>query len=203
MRLFLIRHGETLPNRRREFQGTGNFPLTDDGLSQAEKIASYFHDIPLSAIYASPMTRAMQTAAPLAEAKGLVPSAVPAFHEVDCGRWEGVSFYDILKNGSELLRAWLTDGETPAPGGESLGDVYRRTGAPLNEIVDRHRHSSDNVAIVAHGAVNRTLICHLLGLRPDRAFCFEQENACISRFALDEPFPPKLTMLNSTIHLGG
>ncbi|RLE17084.1 MAG: hypothetical protein DRJ08_04875 [Acidobacteria bacterium] len=203
MHLYLIRHGETLPNRRREFQGTGNFPLTNIGLAQAEKIAAYFVDIDIHAIYVSPMDRAMQTAAPIVQLKQLSPVPVPQFHEVDCGRWEGVSFFDILENEGKLLRSWLTDGKTPSPGGESLGDVYRRVGPPLKEIVDRHRHSSDNVAIVAHGAVNRALICRLLGLSPDRAFCFEQENACISRFVLDEPFPPKLTMLNSTIHLGG
>ncbi len=203
MYLFLIRHGETLPNRRREFQGTGNFPLTGKGISQAEKIASFFHDIPLTALYTSPMTRAMETAAPLAEVQALSPIPIPAFHEVDCGRWEGVSFFKILSDERELLHMWLTDGKTPAPEGESLGDVYRRTKAPLYEIVDRHRYSSDNVAIVAHGAVNRAIICHLLGVSPDRAFCFEQENACINRLALDDPFPPKLTMLNSIIHLGG
>ncbi|NOZ13215.1 MAG: histidine phosphatase family protein [Acidobacteria bacterium] len=203
MHLFLIRHGETLPNRRRKFQGSGDFPLTDRGLAQAKQIASFFNEIQLNRIYASPMIRAMETAAPLAKQSGLAPVSIPQFHEVDCGRWEGVSFFDILKNEESLLRNWLTDGKTPAPNGESLGDVYRRIARPLQEIVDRHRHSSDNVAIVAHGAVNRAVICRLLELKPDRAFCFEQENACINRFVLDEPFPPKLTMLNSTSHLGG
>ncbi len=203
MLLFLIRHGETLPNLRREFQGTGNFPLTNKGAFQAKQIASFFDEIPLNALYASPMIRAMETAIPLAQAKGLEPISIPAFHEVDCGRWEGVSFLKILADEGELLRKWLTDGKTPAPGGESLGDVYQRINAPLHEVVDRHRHSSDNVAIVAHGAVNRTIICHLLGIPPDRAFCFDQENACISQFVLDDPYPPKLAMLNSTVHLGG
>jgi len=203
MLLFLIRHGETLPNLRREFQGIGNFPLTDKGLTQANQIASFFDDIPLNALYASPMIRAMETAIPLAQAKGLEPVLIPAFHEVDCGRWEGGSFLKILTDEGELLRRWLTDGKTPAPEGESLGDVHARTKAPLHEIVDRHRHSSDNVAIVAHGAVNRTIICHLLELLPDRSFCFDQENGCINRFVLDDPYPPKLSMLNSTIHLGG
>lgn len=203
MHLFLIRHGETLPNLRREFQGIGDFTLTEKGISQAQSIASFFSNIEIDSLYVSPMERAMQSANPLAEAKALSPITIPAFHEVDCGRWEGVSFFKVLEREGELLRQWLTDGETPAPEGESLGDVYRRIQAPLHEIVDRHRHSSDNVAIVAHGAVNRAVICQLLGVPPDRAFCFEQENACINGLVLDDPFPPKLTMLNSTIHLGG
>ncbi len=203
MHLYLIRHGETLPNVRREFQGTGDFPLTEKGISQAQSIASFFSNIDVNSLYVSPMARAMQSATPLAESKALSLIPISAFHEVDCGRWEGVSFLEILEREEELLRKWLTDGKTPAPEGESLGDVYRRIQAPLHEIVDRHRHSSDNVAIVAHGAVNRAAICQLLEVPPDRAFCFEQENACINGFVLDSPFPPKLTMLNSTIHLGG
>ncbi len=203
MHLFLIRHGETLPNRRREFQGIGDFPLTEIGHRQAHKIASYFERIPLVSLYVSPMIRALETATPLAEQAGLEPIHVSDFREVDCGKWEGLSFFDILKNDGDWLRSWLTDGRTPAPDGESLGDVYRRVRAPLQEIIDRYRDTSDNVAIVAHGAVNRALICNLLELSPDRAFCFEQENACISRFSLEPFFPPKLTMLNSTVHLGG
>lgn len=203
MNLFLIRHGETLPNQRREFQGTGNFPLNETGIRQAELIASYFDGVQLDAIYVSPMTRAMQTAIPLSGVSGVSVEQVPAFREVDCGRWEGLSFVKVLEEEETLLRGWLTDGKTRAPGGESLGDVHERIQDPLKEIVLRHRETAENVVILAHGAVNRAIICSLLSLQTNRAFCFDQGNACISEFIVENLYPPRLTMLNYTAHLGG
>jgi len=204
MILYLIRHGETDANRRRVFQGIGDVPLNETGQAQALALASLFQDLPVHRMYASPLVRAADTAAPVAEAVGLSVETVPAFREVDCGRWEGVPFQDILATEPELLFAWLTDGRTPAPEGESLGQVYERVADDLKRIVDRMGTQPDeNVAIVAHGAVNRALICHLLDLAPDRAFRFDQHNGAVSAFEIRSPFPPKMVYCNRTDHLGG
>lgn len=202
MLLYLIRHGQTEANRNRTFQGTTDFPLNETGDQQAARIADYLKTEPIHTIYTSSMLRARQTATPLAEAMGIVPQPLDAFREVDCGRWEGVAFEQVLTAEPELLGNWLTDPETAAPEGESLASVYRRVETPLQQIIDRHR-GNGAVAIVAHGAVNRALICHLLGVNPDRAFRFDQQNGCINCFDFQHTYPPKLTSCNFTAHLGG
>ncbi len=203
MLLYLIRHGQTEANRNRTFQGTTDFPLNETGNQQAIRIGEFLKTEPIHTIYTSSMKRAQQTAAPLAETRGIKPRPMDTFREVDCGRWEGVAFEHVLAEEPELLGKWLTDPETAAPEGESLASVYRRVETPLQQIIDRHRKEDGAVAIVAHGAVNRALICHLLGVSPDRAFRFDQQNGCINRFDFTHTYPPKLTSCNFTAHLGG
>ncbi len=203
MRLFVIRHGQTMANHSRLFQGTTDHPLNEIGHQQARAIAQALSGETVTAVYASPMQRAAQTAAPLAEAMGVTVRTVPEFHEVDCGRWEGSAFDDILQHDGDLLQKWLTDPNVPAPDGESLGQVYERVRDPLDTILAQHRDAEDVIVIVAHGAVNRALICHLLDIGPDRAFRFDQMNGCISCFDIRYPYPPKLVLANSTAHLGG
>ena len=203
MLLYLVRHGQTEANRHRTFQGTTDFPLNDTGHTQALDIMTYLRTEPVTAMYTSPMIRARETAGPLAEHFSIVPESIPDFHEVDCGRWEGVVFDQIVEEDPERLGQWLTDPEVAAPDGESLGSVYRRVKDPLNRIVDTHRESEGAIVIVAHGAVNRAIICHLLDIQPDRAFRFDQHNGCINRFDFRLPHPPKLTYCNLTTHLGG
>lgn len=203
MQLFIVRHGQTKANHSRLFQGTTDHPLNETGHGQARDVARELSTESIAALYASPMRRAMQTAAPLADRLALNVQPVPEFREVNCGSWEGTAFDDILQNEGELLNKWLTDPDSPAPDGESLGQVYERVHNPLDEILSRHRESGDTIVIVAHGAVNRALICHLLEIGPERAFRFDQMNGCINRFDIRHPYPPKLVLANSTAHLGG
>ena len=203
MLLYLVRHGQTEANRQRTFQGTTDFPLNETGRHQATDIMAFLKTEPVVAMYTSPMVRARETAGPLADHFSIVPETIPDFHEVDCGRWEGKPFDQIVVDEPERLGQWLTDPEIPAPDGESLGSVYRRIATPVNRITNLYRRTEGAVVVVAHGAVNRAIICHLLELKPDRAFRFEQHNGCINRFDFSLPHPPKLTYCNLTTHLGG
>ena len=202
MHLYLIRHGQTEANRQRVFQGTTDFPLNEIGFRQAHDIMTWLKHEPITAIYTSPMQRARETAGPLANAVNIVPVAVNSFHEVDCGRWEGVGFDQIVIDEPGLLGQWLTDPDVAAPDGESLGSVYRRVAPALSDITATHAESEGAVVIVAHGAVNRAILCHLLDIGPDRAFRFDQNNGCINRFDFRNPHPPKLSYANLIAHLG-
>ena len=112
MLLYLIRHGQTEANRNRTFQGTTDFPLNETGNQQAIRIGEFLKTEPIHTIYTSSMKRAQQTAAPLAETRGIKPRPMDTFREVDCGRWEGVAFEHVLAEEPELLGKWLTDPET-------------------------------------------------------------------------------------------
>jgi broad specificity phosphatase PhoE len=88
--LFLVRHGETFYVKKRRLPGRiPGIPLNETGRRQAEELASALKDLPITAIHASPLERAIETAQPLAEAKGLEICIEPALTDTDVGEWEG------------------------------------------------------------------------------------------------------------------
>ena len=90
-RLYLIRHGETDSNKSFRFQGQTDIELNEKGLAQAELLAEHFKNIRLDAVYSSSLTRARQTAAPLAAVHGLEVQQVEDIKEIAFGKWEGLT----------------------------------------------------------------------------------------------------------------
>ncbi|BBB31700.1 probable phosphoglycerate mutase [Thermotomaculum hydrothermale] len=200
IQLYVIRHAQTQFNKEHIFQGVTDNGLSSDGLKQAKYIADYFDNIEIDEIYSSPLNRVIQTATPLAEKKKREIKILDKFYEVDCGKWEGKNWYYLVENEGESLRKWLLDADFKAPEGESLLDVYNRIEKQLFEVISMPERDR-NIVLFGHGGVNRAIICHLLGISINRAFRFEQSNACINLFEISEKFPPRLIMLNYTGHL--
>ena len=94
-RLYLIRHGETDSNKSFRFQGQTDIELNEKGLAQAELLAEHFKNIRLDAVYSSSLTRARQTAAPLAAVHGLEVQPVEDIKEIAFGEWEGLTYNQI------------------------------------------------------------------------------------------------------------
>ena len=88
-KLYLVRHGETDFNKTLRFQGQTDVPLNEKGKEQAQKMATYFRNIPLTAIYSSSLQRAYSTAEILGSVKNLAPVRVDSFREINFGQWEG------------------------------------------------------------------------------------------------------------------
>ena len=88
-KLYLVRHGETDFNKTLRFQGQTDVPLNEKGKEQAQKMAAYFRNIPLAAIYSSSLQRAYSTAEILGSVKNLAPVRVDSFREINFGQWEG------------------------------------------------------------------------------------------------------------------
>ena len=95
-KLYLVRHGETDYNNTMRFQGQTDIPLNQTGVEQAEKLAAFFKDIPLDAVYSSSLQRAGKTAEIIAEAKGLEPVSLDALKEMSFGIWENMNSSDIF-----------------------------------------------------------------------------------------------------------
>jgi len=151
--LLLIRHGETDWNRRQCFQGQIDVPLNAHGLAQAERLAARLRAEPIQALVASDLSRALQTAAPLAHALGLQTERQAALREQGFGILEGMSFDDIRRAHPEEFAQWARhEPDYALPGGaESRQLFFQRVITALGQLAATHPRQT--LAVVTHGGV--------------------------------------------------
>jgi phosphoserine phosphatase len=208
-RLLLVRHGETEWNRQGRFQGQIDVPLNNNGRAQGQKAAEFLKPITIDAAYTSFMARPKETAEIILQHHaGLTLHAVNELQEISHGEWEGLYEADIEAGYPGMLTQWQSAPETvQMPGGENLEQVWARSIAAWKEIVAAHSGGDrvQTVLVVAHDAVNKALLCHVLGLGPESFWRFKQGNGAVS--VIDYPngidSAPVLTTANITIHLSG
>ena len=180
-KLYLIRHGETDYNNALRFQGQTDIPLNRKGIEQAERVAGFFRDIPLQAIYTSTLIRAKTTAEIIAGSKGLELQETDALREMSFGIWENMNGKDIQKKyAKEWKDFFASPANTTIPQGESMSDVQKRAYPAVQEILDRYPEG--DVAFVAHGGIIRVLICTMLGMDLNRAWHLHVGNASVTCF---------------------
>ena len=199
MRLFLLRHAQSVWNRERRYQGWTDSALTDLGRSQAEAAGKALAAEPLVAVYASTLTRARDTAAAIAAPHGLPVHEDADFREMAFGAWEGRTLDEVRAEDPEDYRVWA---ETPelftAPGGETLADVKLRVLAALGRL--RAAHEGKSVCLVAHGLSARVLILEALGLPLSRVWAIHLASTGISELEF-RPDWTALHRMNTLVHL--
>ena len=159
----LVRHGETEWNRDGRCQGVTDIPLTEKGIQQAEALGQGFAATRPSLILASPLQRAQETAARLAQPHGSVIETVPALQEWDQGDLEGLTSAQLLGNHTEFFQRWQQDpAQTPPPGGETLQELQRRAWPIIDQL--RERAFDGPVVVVSHTMTIATIVCAALGL---------------------------------------
>jgi broad specificity phosphatase PhoE len=176
--LFLIRHGRTGGNKQR-YVGWEDVPLDDEGRRQAAAVAQALAVDVIDAVYASPLSRAVDTARPLAAARGLEVRVRPALKEIDYGRYQGMLKAD------QPLRLRHEHRVEPMPGGESLADVYRRLEAAWGEL-RQELAAGRSLAVVGHFWSNRMLAAVMRGVAFEDVFLgrdYKPENGSV--FVLD------------------
>lgn len=199
MKLILIRHAESEMSGR--YLGHTDPPLSDRGQAQATALAHRLAGERLSALYASPLQRALDTAQTIAAPHRLEVKVVAALAELDFGDWDGLSYEEIEHRDPEQLARWLADPMAiHPPGGETLAHMSHRTVAAVQAIVTRHPQGA--VAIISHGGPIRALVCHALELSPEVHWRIGQDLAAISRLDWYEN-TVILSLLNDTGHLRG
>src|SRR5262249_9872127 len=122
LRLFLVRHAEALANPDLRYLGSRDDPLTARGQWQALQLAQPFVALALPAVYTSPLTRAVTTAQPIAEAHGLALIPEPRLVEAAMGTREGLRRTEILARSADDAarhQQWEADPTCAPPGGES------------------------------------------------------------------------------------
>jgi broad specificity phosphatase PhoE len=198
MRLLLARHGESVWNAERRFQGATDVPLSARGRAQAEALGRAVAGHRLAAVYVSPFRRAIETAE-LATA-GRVPLVVlDELRELSFGQWEGCTVDEIRAQDGDPYLAWLrAPHDCPPPGGEPLPAVQARVLTAVDRIAAGHDRDSD-VLVVAHGGVISVYACHLLGVPFNALWRLRVDNASLT---VVRP-PRRLVCLNDTAHLAG
>jgi len=150
--LILIRHGETDWNIQGRWQGQEDVPLNRRGRQQVQQAAKTMANKNINAIYASDLTRAVDTAKPLARITRLRIRLDSRLREIHQGEWQGLLISEIQSRYADLFQKRINNPmEVAPPGGETVHQVWERVRQALNEIVKKH--PSETVAIVSHGFV--------------------------------------------------
>lgn len=202
MNILLVRHGETPWNREGRYQGRTDVPLSTDGEAQVRALSVRLAHIPIALAIASPLARARQTADAILAGRSLTLETDPALLEISHGEWEGKLSADVEAAHAEMLGTWRErpDRDVPAgPGAETLGDVERRAWPVLERIATR-LGNKDTALVVAHDAVNRVLLCRILGLPLTRVWAFRQAPATLNVLSGPSLDELQLVRLNDSEH---
>ena len=209
MYLHLVRHCQTAWNVERRFLGNADIPLTEAGRAQATRLVRAFADVPLAAIYASDLARAVESAAPVAAAHGLPVRTDARLREMHQGVLEGHCSHEVRPQHAAFFAAWEADpAEVVVPGGESLRQTLARASAAVAEIIAAHRGAAEtHLLIVSHGLTLQALIGEAIGLELRYALRLRPQHGSVSTLLLPgadgHPRHPILTRLNDKHHLDG
>lgn len=207
-RLLLVRHGETNWNKESRFQGIRDIPLNDNGRSQARKAGTFLENVAIDFAVSSSMLRPKETAEIILERHPHVTlETTTELIEICHGLWEGMLETDIKAEYPDLLQQWKDKPETvQMPEGENLQQVWDRAIAAWHKIVAEHSNTDSLTTglVVAHDAINKAILCYLLGLQPHHFWGIKQGNGAVS--VIDYPNgaagKPVLQAINITTHLG-
>ena len=204
-RLILVRHGETDWNNAGRCQGQIDIPLNDHGRSQAAAARDFLKDVSIDRAWSSTLSRPTETAEIILEAHSEVPlKQIDGLVEIGHGLWEGKLESEIREGWSDLLDTWKRAPETvQMPEGETIQDVWARSVTSWQEIA-KGLKPEETALVVAHDAVNKTILCDLLGLTPADIWAVKQGNGGVTVVDItpDPSQPAVVTCLNLTSHFG-
>lgn len=197
--LYLIRHGRTAWNALWRIQGGTDVPLDDEGRQQAKALARAFKDVPLAAVYASPLQRAAETAAAVAAVHGLTLRFDDRLKERNWGAFQGMRREEAARLYTAAEAGLRSDPrQAHPPDGESYEELSQRAEAVLREIAV---HEEGAVAVVCHGGTIVAGIMALLGLDSWPRVRFVIENASISLLDVREDGSVVTHYVNRRDHL--
>jgi len=165
--LLLIRHGENDYTKTNKLAGRlPKVHLNEKGQKQAQALAEALKDVPIKAIYSSPLERAMETAAPIAESIGLIIQKEKGLLETNVGDWQGKSLKRLYLN-----KHWKVVQHAPSraqfPNGETFYECQNRIVSTIDTILSKHK-TKDIVACVFHADPIKLAIAHYIGMPLDQ-----------------------------------
>lgn len=162
MFIHLFRHGETDWNAERRVQGQSESRLNDLGIKQAQDLGQRIRDMAFDHLYCSSSLRTRQTAEHAFGSRLSSVNYLDSLREIDLGPWEGKLYAELEAEQPDSFRHfWEEPHLFQVSGAETFSDLQRRAVTTIDEI--RTRHAAGHIAIVSHGALIKSLLCHYAG----------------------------------------
>jgi broad specificity phosphatase PhoE len=182
----LIRHAEVEEKYQGVFGGQIDMDLSARGHEQAAALAKYVNQLPLDALYASPMKRVQQTLAPCLLNGVPKPTMLAGLKEVDFGVWTALNFAQVEAKFGVKVSAWLDELEKGNIAQAENGETFRARIEPcLRQILENH--PGQRVAVACHGGVIRMMLAILLGWPLSRMAAFEFDYASVTQVSWKSP----------------
>lgn len=196
---YFVRHGETIWNNMGRYQGVSDVKLSARGVIQSHMVADYFSEIQVDCIFSSDLSRAINTATPLAGKKGLEVFLEPGLREINFGQWEGLTYEEIEARWPGAINdMYQFPSKVKIEGGQSFLDLQQQAMKTMRKIIAKH--DDKNIVIFSHGGTIRCIVCALLNLPLDYAWNFKQDNVNVT---IVQYFGKRnlLALLNDTHHV--
>lgn len=199
LKIILIRHGKTAWNGKWKIQGHSNIELSPEGIAEAELLAANFPFQTVDAIYSSDLSRAKTTAEILAKRFNLPVHTTQELRETNFGDWEGKTLAEMqLIDPVNCENFFRNPEELQINNAEKFPQVQQRAMHAIKKIIAAH--PTGNIVVVAHGAINRTILCSILEIPLKNMWLISQFNTAVNiiRFE-DKVFT--IDLINGTAHL--
>lgn len=208
VKLYLIRHAESIGNVEEFFQGSLDVKISPKGFKQLEELKTRFKDIKLDKIYSSPLERAVKTAEYVNFYQHLDIIRVPEIAEINAGDFQGKKWSDLPVLFPEEYHNWKENPEEfQSPNGESMKDVSGRMIKAMNSIILENigKDKDINIAVVSHGCTIKTYQSYLIKSSGNLDINMSEldwaDNTSVSEIIFDENLNPEIIFLNDSSHL--
>ena len=186
--IYLLRHGHVENSDRNCFNGHFDADLSSLGIEQSKAVAKTLSKKPIKAVYSSDLKRSHRGAQEIAKFHGISPKPLKQLREISVGKWEGLTIDEVNeKYPGEIERRFKNIETSRVEGGETIEEVHNRVVPQFMDLA--LKHLNETIAIVAHGGVNRIILCHLLEIPWKNIYRMKQGFICINliHFYPDHP----------------
>ena len=196
-RIYLIRHGETANAGEVCFNGHFDIDLSDEGKKQSRLIAKAFKNLPIKAVYSSDLKRTQIGAKFIADGHNLKHVPYKELRELAFGDWEGLSVNEVNRKYPGKLKERLQNIELfQVEGGESFFQLKDRVIPKFKSILANH--PSDNIVILCHGGVIRTILAYILEISVKNIFRINQHYASVNIIQYYEDGDPVVDLMGGS-----
>lgn len=187
MRLFLVRHGQTLANQQGVFCGMTDVPLTEQGVIQAQRVAEWLAAVSFTQATSSELLRARHTAEIVLGQRGLSVQADGGFNEMNFGDWEMRHHRELQQQDTEAWNRWVADWQQGCPtAGESFPQFSQRIQQQVQHLLADN--GGGNRLLVAHQGSLSLLLAGLLAMPAAGMWHFHFEQGAYSVLEIREGF---------------
>ena len=200
MDLFLVRHAESEGNSKNIMQGRIDYPLSREGIKQANLLSERLKDYTIDIIYTSSLKRALQTAEAIGKYHPETPLIVlDELKEVHIGLFTGLTWSEAEKKYPDVVKEFLLKRDLSfVPGAESPEDINSRIEICLNTILT-NRDTAKRILLISHGSFLQRMLKKILGVSDNNFITFTFSNTSINELSITDV--TRIKKINCTAHL--